>query len=50
MPVSDLAEKRVLMVEDEEDEIALTLRALRGNGIDCQIQTANDGAQAQDVG
>ena len=46
MPVSDLAEKRVLLVEDEEDEVALTLRALRGNGINCQVQTVNDGAQA----
>lgn len=36
----------ILLVEDNEDDIALTLRAFQKNGLDGKIQVARDGEQA----
>jgi len=36
----------ILLVEDNEDDIALTLRAFKQNGLDGKIRVARDGEQA----
>ena len=40
--------KLILLVEDNPDEEALTLRALNHNGIDGQVVVTRDGAEALD--
>ena len=40
--------KLILLVEDNPDEEALTLRALNRNGIDSEVVVAHDGAEALD--
>lgn len=40
--------KLILLVEDNPDEEALTLRALRRNGINSEVVVARDGAEALD--
>ena len=40
--------KLILLVEDNPDEEALTLRALNRNGIDGEVIVAHDGAEALD--
>ena len=40
--------KLILLVEDNPDEEALTLRALARSGIDSQVVVARDGAEALD--
>jgi CheY-like chemotaxis protein len=39
----------ILLVEDNEDDIALTLRAFQRNGLDGKIYVARDGEQATRV-
>jgi two-component system, response regulator len=43
-----MREKVILLVEDNPDDEALTLRALKKNGIQNQVVVARDGAQALD--
>ncbi len=38
----------ILLVEDSEDDVELTLRALRRNGIRSHVEVARDGAAALD--
>ena len=40
--------KRILLVEDNPDDEALTLDALRTGGVHCHIDVARDGAEALD--
>ena len=40
--------KRILLVEDNPDDEALTLDALRSGGVHCHIDVARDGAEALD--
>ena len=44
----ELEGKLILLVEDNPDEEALTLRALDRSGIDSQVVVARDGAEALD--
>ena len=37
---------RILLVEDNEDDVFLTLRALRGIGVTAQVVVARDGVEA----
>ncbi len=39
-------DKVILLVEDNPDEQVLTLRALRGHGVDATIEVASDGVEA----
>jgi two-component system, response regulator len=41
-----VSEPVILLVEDSEDDIELTLRALRRNGIRSRVEVARDGAAA----
>jgi two-component system response regulator len=41
-------ERRILLVEDNEDDVLLTLRALRENRIGNQVDVVRDGAEALD--
>jgi len=41
-----LSEPVILLVEDSEDDVELTLRALRKCGIECRVDVARDGAAA----
>lgn len=41
-------EKVVLIVDDNPDDIALTLRALKRNGLACQIEVVRTGEEALD--
>ena len=43
-----MADHRILLVEDNADDEALTLRALKEHGIANAIEVARDGAQAVD--
>jgi len=43
-----MAEKTILLVEDNPDDEVLTLRALRKNGIDNEVIVVHDGAEALD--
>ena len=40
--------KRILLVEDNPDDEALTIDALRTGGLHCEIDVARDGAEALD--
>ena len=42
-------QKPRLLVEDNPDEEALTIRAIRKNGIDSDIKVARDGVEALDI-
>ena len=47
--MTDIAhEKCILLVEDNPDDVALTLRALKQNRIVNHVVVANDGAEARD--
>lgn len=41
-----MSKKTILLVEDNEDDIALTLRALKKNNIGNEVVIARDGAEA----
>jgi two-component system response regulator len=41
-------EKAILLVEDNPDDAALTLRAFRKNGLEAPVHVATDGAEALD--
>jgi two-component system, response regulator len=41
-----LSEPVILLVEDSEDDVELTVRALRRNGIQSRVDVARDGAAA----
>lgn len=43
-----MTSKRILLVEDNPDDEALTIDALRSGGVDCTIDVARDGAEALD--
>jgi two-component system response regulator len=43
-----LSEPVILLVEDSEDDIELTLRALRRSGIQSRVEVARDGVAALD--
>lgn len=43
-----MSEPVILLVEDSEDDVELTLRALRRNGIQSRVDVARDGAAAVD--
>lgn len=43
-----MAERSILLVEDNPDDVALTLRALKKNNIANQVVVASDGAEALD--
>lgn len=43
-----MGDKIILLVEDNPDDEALTLRALKKNNIQNQIVVARDGAEALD--
>lgn len=47
-PTTSVASKVILLVEDNPDDEALTLRALARNGIRHQVQVAHDGVEALD--
>ena len=47
-PPTDPKTKVILLVEDNPDDEALTLRALTRNGIRHQVQVAHDGVEALD--
>ncbi|MBI1910556.1 MAG: response regulator [Deltaproteobacteria bacterium] len=40
--------KRILLIEDDPDDVALTLRAFKKNNIEGEIITINEGAEALD--
>jgi two-component system response regulator len=44
----NLARGKILLVEDNEDDVVLTLRALRRNAISNEVVVANDGQDALD--
>ncbi len=43
-----MAERKILLVEDNEDDVLLTLRALRENRIGNRVDVVRDGAEALD--
>jgi CheY-like chemotaxis protein len=43
-----LSEPIILLVEDSEDDVELTLRALRRNAVQSRVEVARDGAAALD--
>lgn len=43
------AERIILLVEDNPDDVQLTLRALKKNNITNEIQVARDGVEALDI-
>ena len=43
-----MADRSILLVEDNPDDVALTLRALKKNNIANQVIVASDGAEALD--
>jgi two-component system response regulator len=43
-----MAERRILLVEDNEDDVLLTMRSLRENRIGNQVDVVRDGAEALD--
>ena len=43
-----MASKRLLIVEDNADDLALILRALRHNQLSCDVSVATDGVEALD--
>jgi two-component system response regulator len=43
-----MADRSILLVEDNPDDVALTLRALKKNNIANQVVVASDGAEALD--
>lgn len=43
-----MASKLILLVEDNEDDVGLTLRAMRKNQVDYQVEVVNDGVEALD--
>lgn len=43
-----MAERSILLVEDNPDDVTLTLRALKKNNIANQVVVASDGAEALD--
>jgi two-component system, response regulator len=43
-----VTEPTILLVEDNEDDVALTLRALRKSHVRCRVEVAADGAAALD--
>lgn len=43
-----MSDRVILVVEDNPDDVALTLRSLRGSGILNRVVVANDGAEALD--
>lgn len=43
-----MTSKRILLVEDNPDDEALTMDALRTGGLHCRIDVARDGAEALD--
>ncbi len=47
-PLNPMATKLILLVEDNPDDEALTLRALSRNGIRHEVQVARDGLEALD--
>ena len=47
-PPAAMSGKTILLVEDNPDDEALTLRALARNGIRHQVQVAHDGVEALD--
>lgn len=38
----------ILLVEDNDDDVELTMRSFRKNGLDCEIIVAHDGVEAID--
>lgn len=43
-----MAPKHILLVEDNPDDILLTLRAFKKSGLNCRIDVVKDGARALD--
>jgi two-component system response regulator len=43
-----MSERTILLVEDDPDDVELTLRALRKSVAGCQVDVAADGAEALD--
>lgn len=41
-----MEDKSILVVEDNPDDVELTLRAVRKSGIKCRVSTAQDGVEA----
>ena len=44
-----MADKHILLVEDNPDDVELTLRALKKNNISNEVIVAKDGAEALDI-
>lgn len=40
---------RILIVEDNPDDVRMTLRAIKRSGVEAEIQVAQDGAEALEV-